>query len=195
VHAARDSVRTGIISCGASLPIFEPVSVNAEDRIHHMMPGQKEQAEILRQGLMVGTRTVADAVAWADAIIAADPQPDIAIIEVATSSPGLPSEVSALLRDVAGEYDPVTVLRGAMSDLRRALANDPGRGPEIARWLYELAISGELPEREFGWDTYRLENYFALASSGIFGTVDGAVRELDAYLERHARPSGLPASD
>jgi len=42
-----------------------------------MMPNQKEEAELLRHGLLAGVRTVADAVAWADQVIAADPKPDM----------------------------------------------------------------------------------------------------------------------
>ena len=55
-----------------------------------MMPGQKEQAEVLRHGLMAGVRTVTDAVAWADSPIAQDSHPDIAVIEVATVPDGSP---------------------------------------------------------------------------------------------------------
>jgi hypothetical protein len=153
-----------------------------------MRTGQKEEAEVLRHGLLAGTWTVADAVVWADSVIAADPRPDIAVIEVATSARRHASEVTALLRDVAGECDPVMVIRRSMSDLRRALSVDPTRGPQIARWLYQLAINGELPHAEFGSDAYMIEDWFTLASSGTFGTFEGAVRELDAYLERHARP-------
>jgi hypothetical protein len=153
-----------------------------------MMPGQKEEAEVLRHGLMAGSRTVADAVAWADSLIAQDSHPDIAVIEVATSARRPPADVGVLLRHVEGEYDPVVVVRRAMTDLRRALGQDPARGPQIARWLYELATSGELPESEFGSDPYLMEDWFALASSGTFGTFESAVRELAAHLERHARP-------
>lgn len=153
-----------------------------------MMPGQKEQAEVLRHGLMSGSRTVADAIAWADSVIAADPQPDMEIIEIAATSRRRPADVSVLLRNVAGECDRLAVIRRSMTDLRRDLAADPARGPQIARWLYELAINGELPEGEFGSEAYAVEDWFALAGSGTLGTYDSAVRELDAYLERHARP-------
>ena len=153
-----------------------------------MMPGQKEQAEVLRHGLMSGSRTVADAIAWADSVIAADPQPDMEIIEIAATSRRQPAYVSVLLRNVAGECDRLAVIRRSMTDLRRDLAADPSRGPQIARWLYELATGGELPEGEFGSEAYALEDWFALASRGTLGTYDSAVRELDAYLGRHARP-------
>src|SRR5215471_4754328 len=146
-----------------------------------MMPGQKEQAEVLRHGLLTGTRTVSDVIAWADSVIEADPRPDIAVIEVATSGRRHAANMTLLLRDVAGECDPVIVLRRSMSDLRRALATDPSRGPQIARWLALLATTGELSETEFGDDVYMLQDSFA-----PWGTYESAVKELDAYLAQHA---------
>src|SRR5438093_10536397 len=152
-----------------------------------MMANQKEQAEVLRHGLLAGVCTVADVVAWADGIIAADSKPDIAVIEVSTSGLRRTADVIALLREVPGECDPVIVIRRAMANLRSALAANPARGPEIARWLYQLATSGELPEEHFGQEAYALEDWFALASSGTYGTYADALRHLEAYLERHAR--------
>jgi hypothetical protein len=151
-----------------------------------MMPNQKEQAEVLRYGLQAGVRTVADAVAWADSIIAADPQPDIAVIEVACGGRRPAHEMVSLLRDVAGQCDRVGVIRRAMADLRTALVANPARGPEIASWLYQLATGGELPEEQFGQDPYSLGDWFVLASSGTYGTTADAARALDPYLERHA---------
>jgi hypothetical protein len=151
-----------------------------------MTPNQKEQAEVLRHGLQVGIRTVADAVAWADAIVAADPQPDFAVIEVACSGRRRPREVIALLREVGGECNAIDVIRRAMADLRSALATDPARGPEIASWLYRLAIDGDLPEEHFGLEPYSLEDFFELARAGTYGTFADALRDLDAYLEQHA---------
>jgi hypothetical protein len=151
-----------------------------------MMPKQKEEAEVLRHGLLAGVRTVADAVAWADSMVAADPKPDIAVIEVASSARRSTADVVALLRDVPGECDSVAAIRRAMADLRTALASEPARGLEIARWLYQLGTSGELPEEQFGQEAYSLEDWFYLASRGMYGTSADALRNLDAYLERHA---------
>ena len=73
-----------------------------------------------------------------------------------------------------------------MADLRRALASEPARGLEIAQWLHQLATSAELPEEQCGQEAYSLEDWFYLASSGTHGTSADALRNLDAYLERHA---------
>ena len=74
-----------------------------------MMPRQKEQAEILRLGLHLGYRSVADAVVWADSIIEADPDPDASIIEVALAGSWSWIEMAELLKNVAGVCDPVAV--------------------------------------------------------------------------------------
>jgi hypothetical protein len=51
-----------------------------------MLPGQKTTAESLRLGLAAGYRSVRDAVAWADHILAEDPAPDVEIMDVAIES-------------------------------------------------------------------------------------------------------------
>ena len=121
----------------------------------------------------------------ADEVIAAEPKPDIAVIEVACSGRRQKADVVALLRSVPGEWDPIAVVRRIMADMRGALAADPARGPEIARCLYRLAMGGDLPEEQFGHEAYVLEDCFDLASSGI-GTPAEAIHRLDEYLERHA---------
>ena len=101
-------------------------------------------SEVLRHGLLAGVRTIADAVAGADGIVAADPKPDTAVIDVASSARRCTADVIALLRDVPGACDSVAVIRRALADLR------------------------------------------TLAGSGTYGTSADALRNLDAYLERHA---------
>jgi len=146
----------------------------------------KVEAETLRCGLLAGCATVDEAVAWADGIIAQEVMPDIAVIDVSLASRRTPVEVAALLEAVAGEADGITVRRRLMSRMLHALNQDPGRGDEIARWLYSLAARGELPEAEFGTEAYALEDTFDLARQGIHGTVEGAVAELRTYLERRS---------
>jgi hypothetical protein len=151
-----------------------------------MMPKQKEEAEILRYGMEAGVRTVADAVAWADTIITADPHPDFAVIEVSCSGRRRPREVVALLREVGGECDAVHVIRRVMADMRTTLSANPERGHESAASLYRLAVNGDLPGEHFGVEPYSLEDIFQLARSRTYGTLADALRDLDEYLERHA---------
>src|SRR5262245_30782069 len=103
-----------------------------------MMPGQKEQAEILRVGLHHGFRSVADTVAWADSIIEADPDPDGAIIEVALAGSRSWMEVAELLKNVAGDCDPVAVCQALGAPIQAfvesALTN-PNSPPDLVALL------------------------------------------------------------
>ena len=154
-----------------------------------MMARQKEDAEVLRYGLKAGIRSVADALAWADSLIAADPHPDFAVIEVACGGNRRPREFAELLQEVPGECDTLKVMRRHLTHLRTVVAAKPERGSEVAAWLYRLALNGHLPEDEFGVEPYSLGDYFELARTGTQFTMTDALNELNA-LRRAARPQG-----
>jgi hypothetical protein len=86
-----------------------------------MMPGQKEQAEILRAGLHLGYRSVADAVAWAESIIEADPDPDASWLEVALAGGRSWMEVAELLKGVAGTCDPAAVCQALRTSIETSI--------------------------------------------------------------------------
>jgi len=150
------------------------------------MTGRKAEAETLRCGLLAGCATVAEAVAWADAVLAAADAPDIAIIEVSLAGRRAPAEVAGLLDAVPGQADGIEVRRRLMSRMLRLLDEEPSRGDEIARWLYGLASSGELPDEVFGWEPYGLDDTFDLVRNRVYGAHADAVAQLRAYLERHS---------
>ena len=151
-----------------------------------MIPRQKEAAEIIRIGLVGGFRTVADAIRWADDVVAADSDPDPAIIEVALAGELSSAEVVSRLSVVAGTADATTVWRAVFADILRTVDADHSRGEAIAHWLYSSTRNRELPEETFGSEPLFLEDYFAGAREGWGGTYDEAFRELRAYLAREA---------
>ena len=149
------------------------------------MVNYKEEAEFLRWGLLAGYVTVREVVAWADAVISQEPAPDPSIIEIALAGRRPPADVVALLRDVPGDADPIPVRRRLLARMRQALDSDPTQGERIARWLYQLAAHGELPEEAFGWQAFGLDDTFELARTGGYGSYAAAVTELREYLHRH----------
>ncbi|HEX6367532.1 MAG TPA: hypothetical protein VF006_01290 [Longimicrobium sp.] len=153
------------------------------------MVNYKEDAEALRCGLLAGYVTVRETVAWADAVIAREPAPDPAIIEVALAGRQPPADVVALLRDVPGDADPIRVRRRLLARMLQVLDGDPTHAERIARWLYQLAVHGELPEEAFGWQAYGLDDTFELARTGVYGSHAAAVTELREYLHRHSVPT------
>src|SRR5262245_44087250 len=100
------------------------------------MTDRKAEAETLRCGLLAGCASVAEVVAWADEMIAAETAPDIAIIEVSLAGRRAPVEVARLLEAVPGHTDGIEVRRQLIGQMLRLLNEDPSRGDEIARWLY-----------------------------------------------------------
>jgi hypothetical protein len=151
-----------------------------------MLPGQKEAAEALRLGLAAGSQTVAEVVVWADAVIAADPTPDAAVIEIALAGDRRPADVIALLRAVPGTADAVQVTRRMLGGFLRELDAHPDRGDEIARRLYTLATNGWLPDETFGWEATMLDDEFDLVRTGFYASREGPLRALREYLVREA---------
>ena len=153
-----------------------------------MLPGQKEEAEALRVAITRGFATVADAVAWADRVIVADPRPDWALLDISLAGRGSPADMITLLREVPGEVDHERVMRGVLACMLRALDADAARGERIANALYSMKADGELPDEPFGWEPYTIADMFELARVGTYGSRDEAVRELRRYLHAHADP-------
>jgi hypothetical protein len=150
-----------------------------------MLPLQKEQAETLRLQMIFGLKTVADVVVWADSVVAADPVPDAELLELATCGRCTATKVWEMLNAVRGECDRIVVSRRILADLRKLLTADSSRGESIACSLHEVWMRGFLPESEFGWGPSFLEEYFALAKSGSYGTMESAIGELDSFLARN----------
>ena len=80
-----------------------------------MLPGLKDEAETLRVAIAAGLATVADAVAWADRVIVAEPRPDPALLDISLAGRGSAAAMISLLRDVPGEVDRVKVVRGVLA--------------------------------------------------------------------------------
>jgi hypothetical protein len=140
--------------------------------------------------IMRGFATVADAVAWADRVIVADPRPDWAILDICVAGRRPAAEMVTLLRRVPGEADAVRVMRGVLAHLLRALDADDARAERIAHILFSLTLAGELPHEHFGSEPYMIDDAFELVRTGEYGTREQAVADLRRYLEQHA--SGEP---
>lgn len=151
------------------------------------MPNYKEDAETLRFCMLNGWAAVADAVAWADGVITSSASPDASVIEVALAGRRSRLEVAQLLEDVPGDADSVRVRRRALRRMLHLLDERPDRGYALAHSLYELAVSGELPEDEFGSEPYALEDAFD--RTGVCTQRD-AVASLRDYLVQQSQARG-----
>ena len=148
---------------------------------------QKNEAERLRLGIRGGWLKIADAVAWADRQIDQTPQPDLALVDLALAQNRTREEVVALLEAVPGSADSVAVMRCCLNDLLETVEREPRLAPDAARWLEAAANRGELPESEFGLEAFGLDDAFALAEQGTYGTLEDARDRLVAFLRQHSR--------
>jgi hypothetical protein len=99
----------------------------------------RSQAEALAVGLELGAVSVADVVAWADAMIVDTPCPHWTICELAMMSTKYEQDVIGALREIPGTYDSDWVRAEVVRALARGLAADRGRADQIACALYAIA--------------------------------------------------------
>ena len=77
-------------------------------------------------------------------------------------------------------------MRACLADLLATVERAPRLGSDVAKWLCHAAAHGDLPDRHFGWEALALDDAFALASRGIYGSVEDALARLLAFLRKHA---------
>ena len=150
----------------------------------------KDDAERLRIGVRGGWIRIQEAVAWADNQIERTPQPHLALIDLALAHNRNREEVAGLLDMVPGSANVLLVMRRCLSDILEVVERDPTRGADAARWLDSAAHRGDLPESDFGFEPFMLNDVFALAEQGICGTVGEALDRLMDFLREHARREG-----
>ena len=128
----------------------------------------KLQAEALRIGLLAGYVGPAEAVAWADSVIAAGDVPGPEIIEVSLGG-GLPSdELARALGAIPGEVSRTPLSHEILRQMAAALRRDPAKGPAIARSLYRMWLDDLVPSPEAKAQMIRLDDAFDLAESGTW---------------------------
>jgi hypothetical protein len=153
-----------------------------------MITSRKDQAERLRCGLIAGYTDASDVVRWADAIIETEAVPPAAVLELSLGANQPRETLVQLLASMPGEINHVALMRGLLGEYLTELEVDPARGDIIARNLYALANSGDLPDDEFGHEPSAFDDMFASvrAQWGLY-TRDDAVMQLRNYLAVQAR--------
>lgn len=156
-----------------------------------MSSNLRNSAEALAVRLEIGAAGVADAVAWADSVMAAESHPHWSVCEVATMGKSYEPDVARALREVPGEFDEKWLCQEVIQQLARGLAEDRTRADKIASALYELAWADELPEGEllsiawWAWDA------LAMADDGtVEMTRDQVVDQMLEALWAAAREEG-----
>jgi hypothetical protein len=146
----------------------------------------RNEAELVRRGLLARYLTVAEAVAWADSVIAREPQPPIEVIELALAGTRRPEDAAGELRPLTAGIPASALLAEMVGHMRAVLERDEQRAPVIAWNLFHLALSGVLPARTELADLYSVAYEFDPEEAAWASSRDDAVRYLHQTLERLA---------
>jgi hypothetical protein len=146
----------------------------------------KSDAEALRLGLIAGTTSIGEVVAWADSVILSDRSGEApTVLDLSVSSRRPVADVVSLLSAVPGAADPRDVGRRLAIQLRTALVNQELSIIAVARAMYRLMLDGYSPDADFESMAYVADDGVDLALEGTYGTLDDVRRDVRAFLERY----------
>ena len=144
-------------------------------------PSRKDMAEFFRLGLLAGLCGSPFVARWADSIVAAEPSPHIAFIELCIAGSQPASTVETLLADVPGQVTPdlpVHMLLGFSSRLISAHAFTP---VELLLRLYRISSLETFPERIY-FEFVRQEDAISLARDEVYGTLPEVAHHITEFL-------------
>jgi hypothetical protein len=148
---------------------------------------REENAALLCSGLLHDLVSVQEVVGWADAEIAARERPHPALIEVAMGGRLTPGELASELDPLTRGCDEGKQIDRLLGLMYRRLSRDPKTAPRIASTLYSFAYANLLPGGgDPGGHMFYLDDALDLASSGVYGTVEGVLEEMLQYLAPYA---------
>ena len=154
------------------------------------MESIKDGAQALRMGLISGYVSIAEVVAWADALISEDhgrvvPQLfDLALLRSADFGRAV-----SLLGEVLGVADRCVVARVVARLVHWGLVNGRLTEREAATALFTALIEGYSPDAEFESMAYYFDDGVDLALQGVYGNLADLRAEMLDYLSRASLPN------
>jgi hypothetical protein len=156
-------------------------------------PTRKDVAEFFRLCLLAGLPDTLRVVDWADSIVANDPSPHFAIIELCLCASMPLSEIQTLLGDVPGRTTPELPMRMLFGYLSRYLRENTSVAGQVLVRLCRFSHPESFPESVY-FELIRLEDGYALARNGVFGSVSDLIQEFANFLasyDEYAPPANL----
>ena len=152
--------------------------------------GVGEQIAYFREALELQVIGVSDVVHWADGQIGGQEDPAYELIELALmTGSNRYDTASQLLRVGTPSLSRAEILPYVLAEAHKRLVIDPGFGKVLAEGLYQSWVKSnyDFPDNLNLCGSF--EDAYALAESGVFGTVDQIDKEL---LEFTAQFRGCP---
>ncbi len=159
--------------CGA--PLSSPdFFVRLNKRM--ILKTHKIEAERLRIALMSGYEKTKTAIAWADAIIQEQNNPDYLFIEISLANSKNIKEIISLLGKVGKKIDHHDALRCLLGRVSYLESVEGFNLRDFATWLYSSESNGwELPQDLNSiWST---DDEYSLAEDGVYGDTETVATE------------------
>lgn len=139
-------------------------------------------AEFFRLGLLIGLCEPATAVRWADSIVAAEPSPHSAFIELCIASSQPVNTVITLLDDVPGQATPDLPARMLLGHASRLLSTRSFTPEQILLRLERnrRSFPDSLEPR-----LDHLDTAYYLVCDGSFGTLEGIRHDIATFLREY----------
>lgn len=145
----------------------------------------RDEAEELAIALELGFASVEEAVEWAGANIDALEKPPYELMEVSCAGRSPPAEIAHLLRTIPGAPDVASASRRVIARMAAALDRGSAQPEHVAGALYSMYLNGGIPEPEAESEMIRLDDAFALAHQGVYGSRKDAETDLRELLGRY----------
>jgi hypothetical protein len=147
-------------------------------------PTRKDLAEFFRLCLLVGLSTPVSIVDWACKIVAEDAEPDLAFIDLACGASQPSSVLLTLLAAVPGEPTPDLPWQMLLGHVWSVSCEVEFPAQRVLGRLQLIGRVGNFPKHVV-YKLDEMDDYWALALTGEYGTVRESAREFAAFLAKY----------
>ena len=140
----------------------------------------------MRNCLAHGLISLTEVVSWADKSIGQLSKPGIVLIEISMASNLHINDVINLLRDIPGKVDLQQVYQGIFSKMKAKMVEEPESEKRIVQALFEMAMEGEVPDKEAESEMFWFYDALDLAEAEYTGDIGDVRRKLYAFLDNYS---------
>ncbi len=141
-----------------------------------------QKARVKQMEFVAGVISVANAVDWADAMLAESDDYDDDLANVSLAAKAYPQDVVGLLRPLAEGADDFEAMRCVMGSMHRILLCDDTRARGFTQVLERFSIDHYYRVPEDMSFIVGVDDELDMAEQGIYGTREEAVKELIEHL-------------
>ncbi|HET7585856.1 MAG TPA: hypothetical protein VFK13_13150 [Gemmatimonadaceae bacterium] len=153
----------------------------------------KDDAEVLRLGLVTGLVRRDAVVVWADGLVAANRGREIPVLlDLSLGARKSVAELVSLLGEIPGTARPANVGRRLAREIYRGLRDGRIGVQSAARSMYGIMRDGYSPDDEFEMMAYTADDGVDLALAGVYGTLAELSRDVLEFPQRYDDADELP---